>query len=173
MRYIRICCWTHAAAAPGGLRDRSISLGRRAHSSKPAAVDKRDRQTDGRTSHSFTDPDPHRPTLRVASIFKLEVLACNPVTENNRNIHCVTIEVTPKLIYSLHNSTELYIVSTWLITIYFTSTVQISTKYTEWVLRYNFLKVVHINFSFQHCERHLGTERVAMGDIKSLYETAE
>jgi len=34
-------------------------------------------------------------------------------------------------------------------------------------------KVVLENFSFQHCERPLVTERVATGDIYSLYGTSE
>jgi len=49
-----------AAAARRQFSNRSISSGRRAHSSKPAAAagwdGRTDRQTDGRTQDSFIDP---------------------------------------------------------------------------------------------------------------------
>jgi len=53
-------------------------------------------------------------------------------------IHCVPIEVTPKLKSTQikHNSTEPYVILTKLITIYLTSTAQISTKYTTQFLEY-------------------------------------
>jgi len=48
--------------------------------------------------------------------------------------------------------------------IYLTLTIQISTKYTSQVLRYKVLEVVLETFRFQHRERPLVTERVAMGE---------
>ena len=52
------------------------------------------------------------------------------------------------------NSTELYIIVTQLITVYLTSTVQISTKYTARFLQYKGFTAVLENFSFQHARTH-------------------
>jgi len=78
-------------------------------------------------------------------------------------VHCAPTEVTPtfKCINIHHNSTKTYVILTTLMTTYLMKNSQVSTKYTDYFLRYESLKSLTWELQIPICECPLVTERVA------------